>query len=172
MISFTPRPLYPQGKELWYPLNRRWAGPRAGLDFSEKRKIFCLCRKRNPVSSCLESFWVQMRVTDTVTHSEGYWLLTRVINRGSLLGKWRYFPNERGHIIDFRCVLFMGCLSPVLGCSCRVRVWYRWLILVYDRSLQTANKNLPASLAYVNLITENFKSGHFNSFWTTKGRAV
>jgi hypothetical protein len=43
---------------------------------------------------------------------------------------------------------------------------------MYDWSLQIANKTLPASLAYVNLITEKFKIGHFNLFWTTKVRAV
>jgi hypothetical protein len=26
MVSFTPRPLYPQGKSPWYPLNRRLGG--------------------------------------------------------------------------------------------------------------------------------------------------
>lgn len=41
-----------------------------------------------------------------------------------------------------------------------------------DRSLQAANKTVPDSLANVNLITENFKSRHFNPFWTMKVRAV
>jgi hypothetical protein len=27
MVSFTPRPLYPQGKSPWYPLDRRLGGP-------------------------------------------------------------------------------------------------------------------------------------------------
>jgi hypothetical protein len=27
VISFSPRPLYPQGKILWYPLDRRLGGP-------------------------------------------------------------------------------------------------------------------------------------------------
>jgi hypothetical protein len=26
-FSFTPRPLYPQGKSSWYPLDRRLGGP-------------------------------------------------------------------------------------------------------------------------------------------------
>jgi hypothetical protein len=32
VVSFTPRPLYPQGKSPWYPLDRRLDGPRAVLD--------------------------------------------------------------------------------------------------------------------------------------------
>jgi hypothetical protein len=39
VISFKPRPLYPQGKSPWYPLDRRWVGPRAVLDTVVKRKI-------------------------------------------------------------------------------------------------------------------------------------
>jgi hypothetical protein len=31
VVSFTPRPLYPQGKSPWYPLYRRWLDPRTGL---------------------------------------------------------------------------------------------------------------------------------------------
>jgi hypothetical protein len=40
MVSFTPRPLYPQGKSPWYPLDRRLGGPRAVLDAVVKTKIF------------------------------------------------------------------------------------------------------------------------------------
>jgi hypothetical protein len=29
MVSFTPRPLYPQGKSPWYPLDRRLGGPQS-----------------------------------------------------------------------------------------------------------------------------------------------
>jgi hypothetical protein len=29
MVSFTPRPLYPQEKSLWYPLDRGLSGPRS-----------------------------------------------------------------------------------------------------------------------------------------------
>jgi hypothetical protein len=29
VVSFTPRPLYPQGKSPWYPLNRRLGGPQS-----------------------------------------------------------------------------------------------------------------------------------------------
>jgi hypothetical protein len=38
MVSFTPRPLYPQGKSPWYPLDRRLGGPqsRSGRGSEEK----------------------------------------------------------------------------------------------------------------------------------------
>jgi hypothetical protein len=38
VISFTPRPLYPQGKSPWYPLDRRLGGPqsRSGRGGEEK----------------------------------------------------------------------------------------------------------------------------------------
>jgi hypothetical protein len=29
VVSFTPRPLYPQGKSHWYPLNGRLGGPQS-----------------------------------------------------------------------------------------------------------------------------------------------
>jgi hypothetical protein len=37
-VSFTPRPLYPQGKSPWYPLDRRLGGPqnRSGSGGEEK----------------------------------------------------------------------------------------------------------------------------------------
>jgi hypothetical protein len=38
VFSFTPQPLYPQGKNLWYPLDRRLGGPqsRSGRGGEEK----------------------------------------------------------------------------------------------------------------------------------------
>jgi hypothetical protein len=48
--SFTPRPLYPQGKSLWYQLDRR-LGPRVGLEAVVKRRIPSPCRDSNPRSS-------------------------------------------------------------------------------------------------------------------------
>jgi hypothetical protein len=29
VVSFTPRPIYPQGKSRWYPLDRRLGGPQS-----------------------------------------------------------------------------------------------------------------------------------------------
>jgi hypothetical protein len=38
VVSFTPRPLYPQGKSPWYPFDRRLGGPqsRSGRGGEEK----------------------------------------------------------------------------------------------------------------------------------------
>jgi hypothetical protein len=38
VVSFTPRPLYPQGKSPWHPLDRRLGGhqSRSGRDGEEK----------------------------------------------------------------------------------------------------------------------------------------
>jgi hypothetical protein len=48
VVSFTPLPLYPQGKSPWYPLNRRLGGLRAVLDAVVKRKIPSPRRESNP----------------------------------------------------------------------------------------------------------------------------
>jgi hypothetical protein len=38
VVSFTPRPLYPEGKSPWYWIGG-WVGSRVGLDAVVKRKI-------------------------------------------------------------------------------------------------------------------------------------
>jgi hypothetical protein len=48
VVSFTTRPLYPQAKNPWYALDRRWVGPRAVLDAVVKRKIPDLHGESNP----------------------------------------------------------------------------------------------------------------------------
>jgi hypothetical protein len=48
MVSFTPRPLCPQKKSPWYPLDRRLGGPRALLDTVVKRKIPSPHQESNP----------------------------------------------------------------------------------------------------------------------------
>jgi hypothetical protein len=42
VVSFTPRPLYPQGKSPWYPLDRRLSGPqnRSGRGGEEKNALW------------------------------------------------------------------------------------------------------------------------------------
>jgi uncharacterized iron-regulated membrane protein len=40
MVSFTSRPLYPQGKSPWFPLDRRLGGRRAVLDFVKVTELF------------------------------------------------------------------------------------------------------------------------------------
>jgi len=39
VVSFTPRPLYPQGKVPPLPIEKETTGFRAGLDVGEKREI-------------------------------------------------------------------------------------------------------------------------------------
>jgi hypothetical protein len=41
VVSFTPRPLYPQGKTPWYPLDRRLGRPQgpSGLSGEDKNYI-------------------------------------------------------------------------------------------------------------------------------------
>jgi hypothetical protein len=38
VVSFTPRPLYPQGKIPWYPLNRRLGGPQSRSGHGDEEK--------------------------------------------------------------------------------------------------------------------------------------
>jgi hypothetical protein len=47
VVNFTPRPLYPQGKCHWYPLDRMLGVPRVGLDAVVKGKIPSPCRESN-----------------------------------------------------------------------------------------------------------------------------
>jgi hypothetical protein len=51
VVSFTPRPLYPQGKSPWYPSDRRLSGSqsRSGRDEEEKKSFHFTCRELNPV---------------------------------------------------------------------------------------------------------------------------
>jgi hypothetical protein len=64
VVSFTPRLLYPQGKSLWYPLDRRLGGPqsRSGCGGEEKnsqpppgiarrqKSLFCIsCQALNQI---------------------------------------------------------------------------------------------------------------------------
>jgi hypothetical protein len=64
VVSFTPRPLYPQGKSLWYPLDRSLSGPqsRSGRGDEEKNSQhiseyfkMSLC----PLLGCKMSRWCQ-----------------------------------------------------------------------------------------------------------------
>jgi hypothetical protein len=55
MVSFTPRPLYPQGKSPWYLLDRR-------LDAVVKRKIPSPRRESKPRTPIIQP--VAQRYTD------------------------------------------------------------------------------------------------------------
>jgi hypothetical protein len=62
MVSFTPWPLYPQGKSPWYPLDRRLGDRRAVLDTVAKRKIPIPRRESNPRTPIVQP--VAQRYTD------------------------------------------------------------------------------------------------------------
>jgi hypothetical protein len=62
MVSFTPRPLYPQGKNRCYPLDRRLGGPRAVLDAVVKRKFPSPRRESNPRTPVVQP--IAQRYTD------------------------------------------------------------------------------------------------------------
>jgi hypothetical protein len=38
VVSFTPRPLYPQGKSPWYPLDRELGGPQSQFGHGGEEK--------------------------------------------------------------------------------------------------------------------------------------
>jgi len=38
VVSFKPRPLYPEGQSPWYPLNRRLGGPKSRFERGGEEK--------------------------------------------------------------------------------------------------------------------------------------
>jgi hypothetical protein len=47
VVSFSPRPLYPQGKSPWYPLDRRLGGPQSQSGYGgEEKMIFTYHRNQ------------------------------------------------------------------------------------------------------------------------------
>jgi hypothetical protein len=48
VVSLTPRPLYPRGKNTLYPLDRRLGGPHSRSRSGSERKIPSPCRELNP----------------------------------------------------------------------------------------------------------------------------
>jgi hypothetical protein len=52
VVSFTPRPLYPPGKESPYPLDRWLGDPIAGLDNVVNRKFLTLAGMEPVEGSC------------------------------------------------------------------------------------------------------------------------
>jgi hypothetical protein len=48
VVSFTPRPLYRQGKSPWYPLGRKLGEPQSRSGHVAKSKIPSPCHKSNP----------------------------------------------------------------------------------------------------------------------------
>jgi len=48
VVSFTPRPLHPQGKSPKFSLNRRVGGPQSQSERGDKGKYPCPCWKSGP----------------------------------------------------------------------------------------------------------------------------
>jgi hypothetical protein len=49
-VSFTHRPLYPQGKSRWYPLDRKLGGPQSRSGHGGEEKIPSPRRESNPTT--------------------------------------------------------------------------------------------------------------------------
>jgi hypothetical protein len=62
VVSFTPRPLYPQGKSPWYPLDRRLGGSQSRSGHGSEEKNPRLLRELNPRTPIVQS--VAQRYTD------------------------------------------------------------------------------------------------------------
>jgi hypothetical protein len=62
VFSYTPRPLYRQGKSLWYLWDRRLAGARAFLNTVVKRKILSPRRESKPRTTIIQP--IAQRYTD------------------------------------------------------------------------------------------------------------
>jgi hypothetical protein len=94
VVSFTPLPLYPQGKSPWYPLDRRLGGPqsRSGRGGLEKNKLGDFLRGNilseektivnNFICNCRENGICQLQLIKT--------LLTNDIKMAKL-----YLSNKR-----------------------------------------------------------------------------
>jgi hypothetical protein len=57
VVSFTPRPLYPRGREPGTHWIGGWVGPRAVLDAAVKRKIPSATKFRQ-TATCVERSWI------------------------------------------------------------------------------------------------------------------
>jgi hypothetical protein len=75
VVSFTPRPLYPQEKSLWYHWIGGWVGLRAVLDEVVKRKIHSPRRESNPRTQIIQA--VAQHYTD--------WAVTSILILSSRL---------------------------------------------------------------------------------------
>jgi hypothetical protein len=49
VVSFTPQPLYPQGKSPWYPLDRKLGGPQSWYECGVEEKNSHPCLDPSPV---------------------------------------------------------------------------------------------------------------------------
>jgi hypothetical protein len=81
VVSFTPRPLYPQRKSPWYPLVRRLGGPQSRSGRGGEEKNFQPRRESNPRTPIVQP--VAQRYTD--------WAITALSS-----GSTRVYPKVSG----------------------------------------------------------------------------
>jgi hypothetical protein len=113
MVSFTPQPLYPQGKSTWYPLDKGWVGSRAVLDAVVTRKIPSPRQESNPRTPIVQP--VAQRYTDrAITALE---IFCKISNMDILQGRVP-FTESRVKLADLLLGLCMSIkliTSPWLG---------------------------------------------------------
>jgi hypothetical protein len=88
VVNFTPRPLYPRGKSLRYPLDRRFGGPQSRSGRFGEKKILDPTETRTPIprSSSLQLVAVPTTLGDRAV------LL--------LITNWVYMCNKSKHPIQ------------------------------------------------------------------------
>jgi len=117
VVSFTSRPLYPKGKNPWYPLGG-WLGPRTALDIMVKRKI------PNPMPG------LEPPIIQTVAH----WAIRLLFcySKGTEIKKclsWNFstisvsfsaYSVKGGSALLHSCINYLWCHY---WCSCHCRTW-------------------------------------------------
>jgi hypothetical protein len=105
VVSFTPRPLYSQGKSPWYPLDRRLGGPQSRSGRGGEDKIPSPCRKSNPRTPIVQP--LGQRYTDwaiTVLNLCASPNIIRVIISRSMRWAGHVARTREGHA----CSTFVG----------------------------------------------------------------
>jgi hypothetical protein len=100
VVSFTSRPLYPRGKNLWYPLNRRLGEPqsRYGRCEEEQNLVTCISVTRDGFIGLFDTardYTLQFTITHTHTLVSSHVFISRCSVAAS--NGWRSpssgFPN-------------------------------------------------------------------------------
>jgi hypothetical protein len=97
LVSFTLWPLHPQGKNPWYPLDRRLGGPQGRSDAVVKRKIHSPRRESKPrtpiVQPVAQPSSAEVKNACSYTSAPQYvfkaWYLVKY--RGTLLCIFKHF---------------------------------------------------------------------------------
>jgi hypothetical protein len=119
VVSFTPQPLYPQGKSPGTHWIGGWVGPRAVLDAVVKRKIPSPRRESNPRTPIIQS--VSQRYTD--------WAITVLLRIHTFSEFWTGTGKTAGSVNEDQTLLtetFSQRGVETLGSS--IRVFYSQLI--------------------------------------------